>query len=228
MIEAPDDAHTDDFGRHITEIYDNDLKKYVFKFHSHLAIDNDPATQKSDRQRVEIKTYRQSPNHLKATRGEIVRYKWLFKIPAGFLPTQRFTHIHQIKAVDGDAGKPLFTLTLRAGTPNKLELLHDSGSESKAVKLVTVPMSLFEDTWVEATETITVGANGTYAIEIKKVSDKTVLLSYDNENIETIREDNTFIRPKWGIYRDITNASKMKDETLLFSDFSIEELKSDK
>lgn len=39
----------------------------------------------------------------------------------------------------------------------------------------------------------------------------------------TIRPDNDFIRPKWGIYRSLLNAQDLRDEVVLFSSFSIRE-----
>ncbi|OXA72949.1 hypothetical protein B0A67_05735 [Flavobacterium aquidurense] len=227
-VEAPDAIHPG-FGRHITEVYDNDLKKYVFEFHLHVSNtppDNEPVKSKTDRQRVEIKSFEPSPDNLKGINGETVQYKWHFKIPAGFKPTKDFTHIHQIKAVDGDAGNPLFTLTLRKMTngSNQLELIYVKDEATKMIKYQTVDMSLFEGIWVEATETIKVGRKGTYAITIKKVDDGTVLMKYSNSNIQTIRADNSFIRPKWGMYRSLKDIANMKDETMRFSDFSIQEL----
>lgn len=189
--QTPDGSHTD-FGRHIAEVFDTDLNKYVFEFYSHLdsgttgILDNDISTLSSDRQRVEIKTYASSPNNLKGTIGETVTYKWRFKVPVGFQPSANFTHIHQIKAVD-------VVETVKVGT----------------------------------------GTSGTYSITIKKVSDGTVLMSYTNNSIQTIRTaatdpgfpqvPNSFIRPKWGIYRSLLDVASLRDDSIRFSDFSIAE-----
>ena len=120
----------------------------------------------------------------------------------------------------------MFTLTLRKITngSNQLELIYVKDEATKMIKYQTVDMSLFEGTWVEATETIKVGLKGTYAITIKKVSDGKTLMNYSNSNIQTIRADNSFIRPKWGMYRSLKDIANMKDETMRFSDFSIQEL----
>ena len=222
-VEAPDLIHSS-FGRHINEVYDNDLNKYVFEFYSHVSPDNDPVTLYTDRQRNEIKTYAGSPDNLKGIVGETVTYKWRFKVPSGFQPSSSFTHIHQIKAVDGDDSNPLFTLTPRKGTPNKLELIYTKDDISGTDKKIIVDLSLFEGIWVEATEIIKIGATGTYSISIKKVSDGTSILSYSEGNIATIRPDNSFIRPKWGIYRSLNDVSSLRDESIRFSDFSISEL----
>lgn len=223
--QTPDGSHTT-FGRHIAEVFDVELNKYVFEFYSHSALDNDIATLASDRQRVEIKTYAASPANLKGTIGENIIYKWQFKIPLGFQPSTNFTHLHQIKAVDGDDSSPLFTLTPRFGNPNKLELIYVANAASGTEKVSIVDLSLFEGNWVDAEEMIHVGSIGSYSLTLKKHSDGNVLMSYSNTNIATIRPDNTFIRPKWGIYRSLNDLINLRDEAFRFSDFSIQEVTS--
>ena len=39
----------------------------------------------------------------------------------------------------------------------------------------------------------------------------------------TIRANNAFIRPKWGIYRSLINSQDLRDEIVRFASFSIEE-----
>jgi Secretion system C-terminal sorting domain len=221
-VESPDISHPA-FGRHIAEVFDIELNKHVFEFYSHVTPDNDPSTTSTDRQRVEIKTYDQSPANLIGIPGETVTYKWRFRIPVGYQPSATFSHLHQIKPVNGDDDDPLFTLTARKGSPNKLELIYVASSSSGTTKPAVVDLSLFEGRWVEVTEKIEIGAAGKYSISIKRVSDGTVLLSYYNPNIATIRPDNSFIRPKWGIYRSIATPADLRDEAVRFSDFSITE-----
>jgi len=216
VVENPECVHPS-FGRHIAEVFDTDLNTNVFEFYSHVAEDNDRCIN-FDRQRVEIKTYDQSPANLIGTIGETITYKWRFRLAAGFKPSSSFTHIHQIKPVNGDDANPLFTLTPRKGSPNKLELIHNN-----TTKVAIVDLSLFAGVWVEATEIVKVGANGTYSMMIKRVSDQAILLSYSSSNIMTIRPDNDFIRPKWGIYRSLNNPADLRDESIRFNAFSIEE-----
>jgi hypothetical protein len=244
VVEAPDQVPEGShaaFGRHIAEVWDTDLNQYVFEFYAHLdtgstgVLDNDVSTLKTDRQRVEIKTYGSSPSNLKGTIGETVNYKWRFKVPVGFQPSSSFTHIHQVKPVDGDESSPIFTLTLRKGTPNKLQLIYVKDATTSNDYKREVAMSLFEGVWVEATETIKVGTGttGTYSIVINRVSDGVELLSYSNSSIQTIRTAatdpgspqvaNSFIRPKWGIYRSLLDVTSLRDDSLRFSDFSIAE-----
>ncbi len=224
-VEAPDLFHPWASGRHIAEVFDPELNKYVFEFYSHALLDNEPVDPTlTDRQRVEIKTYAASPDNLKGTLGENIIYKWKFKIPIGFQPSANFTHLHQIKAVDGDDSSPLFTLTPRLGTPNKLELIYVANASSGTDKVSIVDLLPFEGIWVDAEEKINIGSSGTYSITLKKHSDGAVLLSYSNSDIATIRPDNTFIRPKWGIYRSLNDVENLRDEAVRFSDFSIAEV----
>jgi len=223
VIEAPDCSHTE-FGRHIDELFDTDLNTNVFRFFIHTTPDNDRCIN-VDRQRNEIKTYEKSPDNLKGTSGEIVVYKWKFKLPEGFQSSSSFTHIHQLKSVGGALeSMPMYTLTTRKGSKDKLELRY--AETNSQITLKDTDLTPFKGTWVEVTETITYGLEGTYAIEIKKVSDGTTMFNYSNNAIVNWRVGADFVRPKWGIYRGLKSSADLRDETLLFANFSIEELNS--
>ena len=212
------------FGRHIAEVFDSTLNRYVFEFYIHALIDNDVSTLETDRQRVEIKTYANSPANMIGNIGETMTFKWKFKLPTGFQPSTNFTHIHQIKAVGGDESSPLFTLTPRLSTPNQLQLIYVADSSTSSAYLATLNLSLFINTWVDVTEVVKVGDTGTYSILIKKVSDGSTLLSYSNSSIKTIRPSNSFIRPKWGIYRSLLDVADLRDDTIRLTDFSIQQI----
>jgi hypothetical protein len=219
--EVPDCGHAQN---HISEVFDSVLNTNVFVFSAHVALDDDRC-QATDRQRTEIKTYGSSPANLKASNGETVTYRWKFKIDAGFKASSSFTHLHQIKAGDGDdAGAPLITITPRYGANNtdKMELIHvNSSGTSTKVKIVN--LAPFKGNWVEVVETIKFGSSGTYNISIRKVSDGTSLISYSNSNMDLWRSGTTFCRPKWGIYRSLNNPSQLRDEDVRFANFCIAE-----
>jgi len=215
-VEHPECVHGA-FGRHIAEVWDDELKENVFEFYSHVTPDNDRC-EKIDRQRVEIKTYEPSPDNLIGTLGEFVTYKWKFRLPKGFQPSSSFTHLHQIKAVGGSQDLPIFTLTARKAKVNQLVIIHNNENT-----IATADLSEFEGTWVEITEKIKIGANGKYSISIKKIKNGKELLSFISDNIMTIRSDNDFIRPKWGIYRSLKKVEDLRDEAVRFNDFSIKE-----
>lgn len=223
VTETPDCVHAN-FGRHIEEVWDAQLKKYVFKFHIHVTPDNDRCI-KFDRQRNEIKTYNQSADNLIGTYGETVIYKWKFKLDAGFQPSNKFTHIHQIKAYGGPHESiPVVSLITRGGSNQKLQVMHSDSLVSNEV--ASASLSSFKGNWVEVTETITYGENGKYAVLIKKISDNSTLINYSNNNIRTWRDNAEGIRPKWGIYRSLLSQEQLRDEEVLFADFSIQEIVS--
>jgi len=220
-IETPDCSHNA-FGNHIDELFDSELNTNVFRFYIHTTPDDDRCIN-FDRQRNEIKSYGNSPDNLLGVVNETVVYKWRFKLAPGFQSSPNFTHLHQLKSVGGDfASMPMYTLTARKSSPDRLELRY--AETDNQITLSQTPIAPLIGTWLEVTETILYGTAGTYAIEIKKVSDDTVLFNYSNSSIINWRPDAEFVRPKWGIYRSLINAQDLRDEEVLFANFSIEEI----
>ena len=221
VIEVPDCAHPD-FGRHIEEVYDSVLGKFVFKFHIHVTPDNDRCIA-FDRQRNEIKSYDKSPDNLKAVEGERVEYTWNFKIDSGFQSSSSFTHLHQLKAVGGtESSMPLITLTPRKGSPDKLEIRYAKNTSQTTIH--SVPLEPFKGNWVEVKEVVTYGETGKYHLFINRGSDSINLLTYTNDNIRMWKTDADFLRPKWGIYRSLNHPEDLRDEMVCFSDFTITEI----
>ncbi|WP_236262740.1 hypothetical protein [Aggregatimonas sangjinii] len=220
-IEVPDCNHAA-FGEHIDELFDTELNANVFRFYIHTTPDNDRCIN-FDRQRNEIKTYDRSPDNLLGMENETVEYKWKFKLAAGFQASPNFTHLHQLKSVGGSLeSMPMYTLTARKGTPDRLELRYAETDDQETV--AQTDLAPLTDTWLEVTETITYATSGTYAIEIKNVADGTVLFEYSNGSIVNWRPGGSFVRPKWGIYRSLLNDQDLRDEEVLFADFSITEI----
>ena len=225
-IEVPDASHPAG-SPHIRQVLDPDLGHYVFQFHMHLVqvtptpIDDDPSTGDTDRQRNEIKTYASSPEYLKAYAGDTVSYRWKFKLDAGFQPSPKFTHIHQIKPVDGNDSTPVITyLPVVSGGSNVMQLrYYDDANNLTSLK--QVPLAPFLGTWVEASETITFGTHGSYSMTLKKVSDGSVLMSYTNSDINLLRTGASFYRPKWGIYRSVEQYQYLRDEVVRFDNFCL-------
>jgi hypothetical protein len=216
--ETPDCSHTA-FGPHITQSFDNTLNKYVFDFWIHVTPDNDRCIN-FDRQRNEIKTYGPSPAAVKAFLGDTMDFRWQFQLAAGFQPSPSFTHVHQVKAGDGNADAPMITISAYSGSPDVLRIntWNDAGVETI---LANADLTPFKGTWVEADEHVYFNWTGTYSVTIKRVSDGAVLFSYTNNSIEMWRTGTTFVRPKWGIYRSLNNSSYLRDEDVLFGGFCI-------
>ena len=240
--ETPDCSHLN-FGPHLTQAPDPILDSYVFLFNMHVVPDNDRCSA-TDRQRLEIKTEKHSPEspyqaYIIGHLGQNVVHRWRFFLPAGFQPSYSFTHIHQIKADDGDDGSPLITLTPRYGSPNTVQLLLIDSTlaspPSQTITLTQVPLDPFLGQWVEAYERIhyehssAEGATnpGSYALTITRLSDNATLLDYSNNDVDMWRVGTTVIRPKWGIYRSLSNAQQLRDEVPRFSNFCIAQAPDD-
>ncbi|MBN2484644.1 MAG: T9SS type A sorting domain-containing protein [Bacteroidales bacterium] len=217
-LETPDCGHAA-FERHITEVFDSVLGKFVFVFHIHVVPDNDRCI-KFDRQRNEIKTTASGQSALTGIINDSVVYKWKFKIDSLFQPSDKFTHIHQIKGVGGnEIDMPLITLTPRAGNPEKLQLMYSSSTSQSEVYAVS--LAPFKGTWVEVTQSILYRESGKYEIFIRRASDDSLLFHYKNNNIRMWRTNASWMRPKWGIYRSLLNSDMLRDEEVRFADFSI-------
>ncbi|WP_299118813.1 heparin lyase I family protein [uncultured Winogradskyella sp.] len=221
VVEVPDCSHSS-FGRHIDEVFDKELNTYVFRFIAHKTPDNDRC-KKFDRQRIEIKTYGKSPENTKGLEGETVEYKWKFKLPRNFKVSKNFTHLHQIKSVGSVySSRPIISLTARKGTPDRLELRYAPEHDQSTIG--TIELDLLKGHWVEVTEVIHYSNQGSYSIEIKKVSNGSNVFEYSNDSIDMWQDGSDFMRPKWGIYRSLKRPEDIKDEMVLFNSFSIDEI----
>lgn len=218
--------------RHIQEVSDPEMGN-VFKFTIHVNedIDRDKCTT-TDRQRNEIKTYSTSPDNVLGVIGETVEYKWSFKIPTGFQSSNSFTHIHQLKSVGGAVNEekiPLITLTIYdKSSGHKLYIRHAAGTTQSNVGSA-VNISDLENNWVEVIETITYGMEneGAYSITITNIDTQVQLLNYSDNTQRYYKTGADFIRPKWGIYRSLNNATALRDEEILFGSFTITETTPD-
>ncbi len=220
--EVPDCNHDT---IHILEKWDEALHKNVFVFNIHALLDDDRCTN-FDRQRNEIKTSSASTAPMKGYLGETVFARWKFKLDSAFQPSPNFCHIHQIKAGDGpDQDLPLITITPRYGSNNtdKLQIIFTAPTPAGAGTYYIAQTSLapFKGAWVEALEQITYGSPGKYKLELKRVSDDMSLLSYSSDTLAMWRDTSTFMRPKYGIYRSLNSVSYLRDESVLFADFSL-------
>jgi hypothetical protein len=217
--EVPD-CSDPQFGPHITQATDPELGKFVFQFHGHAKIDNDRCVM-FDRQRIELKTDGSSPAGIRATNGDTMNFRWKFKLDRGFQATSKFTHIHQIKAGDGNDGAPLITYSPYAGNQLRIEYTPDKGP---SVDLKITELQPFLGTWVEVNETVTFAAHGSIAVTLTRVRDGKVLMTYTNPDINLVRSGSTLYRPKIGLYRSIKDPAAIRDEIVLFDQFCIAKL----
>ena len=222
VIETSEQCGPKELGPRVTQVFDESLGKHVFSFKIYKDIDSDRC-KNPKRQRLEIKAYDKSPEATLGVLGERLQYKWKFKLDEDFQPSPSFTHLHQLKAVGGKESK-MPNITLTARTREDLELRFSE--RLKQITLLEIDLLEIKGEWVEVTETVLYGdgTNGEYEIEIKRLSDGVTVMYYANNAIRMWKTDAKFIRPKWGIYRNLNKKQYLRDEELLFADFSIEDV----
>jgi hypothetical protein len=226
---------------------DSLLNKYVFRFDIHIepVIDGDRCSSSTvDRQRNEMKSITNNSTWAKVQGNydEWQILEWKFKLPAGFQPTQNFTHIHQLKGQDGpNIGSPVITITPRAngdGSHRRIQIIHsvDGADTGKGTIVDNIPLSDFEDQWVQVREEVHYVHDGYYGIKITRISDGKVLINFKDEHIDMWRIGTSYIRSKFGIYRSLSGGKLnqnpvnqsplLKNESLWLSDFRVYEKNS--
>ncbi len=227
-------------GVHCEVIEDKTLGQYVFKFTNHAgpdATDGDRGKY-GDRQRNEMKSRTRKGYHqMNGNWDEWQRLEWKFKIPAGFRPSTGFTHIHQLKAQEGNNGMPILTITPRAnadGSERWLQVIHSGDRKDTWSRIIvdSLPLQDFEGQWIQATTVMHYTHNGYFYIKLERVSDGEVLVERSFSDIDMWREGAVDIRSKFGIYRSFGRrmASRkdypdngIKDESLFLGDFKVYE-----
>lgn len=238
VIEAPGINHkscdnhsnycnTENTSDHITEVYDEE-KGNVFQFEIHLNEDKDRhKCNNTDRQRNEIKTHESSPESTLGHIDETVTYEWSMKIPEDFQLSGSFTHFHQLKSKGGITAEekiPLITITgYKKDKGDVINIRYSKETEQETI--ARIKFSEFRGKWINFTETVTYKkGNGEYKLLIENKKEKKVLLDHKSKTL-TFKKDAMFMRPKWGIYRKITDPASLKDEKVLFGYFKITEEK---
>jgi len=218
--EVPDCVHP---VPHITEDWNQELKKFIFGFDLHVTPDNDRCIN-FDRQRTEIKTSDASPDSMKAFYGETFYERWKFKLDSLFQPSPNFCHIHQLKAGDGpDADNPLITLTPAiSGGNSQLQIRFMAPITGTTSYLTRVDLAPYLGIWVEAFEKVTFAdSNSYYSLTLKKLSNDSTMLTSTTTSLDLWRDSSTFMRPKWGFYRSLDSPTYLRDEIIKFADFSL-------
>ncbi len=220
-IENPDCEHTS-FGTHITQIFDTQLDRNVFVFHSHIEDDNDRC-QVFDRVRMEVKGGPNTDEELQHPENSTSYYRWKFRLDENFIGASSFNHIFQNKAKGGnDDAMPIITITTRS---NVIEVNHRGGDTGIDLGvLAETDLELFKGKWIEAYFKQTHSENGVLEISFKDMATGLTLLEYANTNIDLWRTNADYNRPKWGMYR--LKNSVLQDEEIRLSDFCISEIDS--
>jgi hypothetical protein len=243
---------TGGYGGHIDGVHgsvetDAYFNAPVFRFDIHIdpVIDGDRCSSTTvDRQRNEMKSITNNSTWAKVQGNwdEWQILEWKFRLPAGLQPTQNFFHIHQIKAQDGpNNGSPVITITPRAasdGSNKRMQVIHsvDGADTGKGTVVDNVPLSDFENQWVQAREEIHYAHDGYYSLTITRISDGKVLIDFSDPLIDMWRIGSSYIRSKFGLYRSLAGgrlnqipvgqSPLLKNESVWLTNFRVYEKNS--
>lgn len=228
-IESPDLYEVNHPGTpHIFESTDDDVgNHFVFVIHRDDDRDRD-RLDITDRQRNEIKTYDKSEDAVKAYEGEIMIYRWKFKIESGISLTTRFSHFFQLKAVGGDDSMPIITLTgnVQSGDDG-FEVRHSPLTST--VDLARIERSKVEGRWLTAYVRATFAEQGDFRMIILDEDAREVVFDISEQGLDMWRgtAGDHFVRPKWGIYRSLAEKDDLRatEEVVRFADFQVEKVR---
>ena len=178
--------------------------KATLRYRKNDWFDGDRNTTNSDRQRAEVKGLGAHQNP-----GDTFEYQTRFTTNSGFKQNGHFCHIFQLKALDGDNGAPLITVSL------------DNGGNNAGVQYCSGTQSGFT---VARSFTYTAGSAKTVKVRIKTTSSTAtngiVQGSVDGDtlsgrtNIGVFRPSATSYRPKWGFYRGVGTNDSIGDDSV--------------
>jgi hypothetical protein len=218
--------------------------RYAFRFQIHIdpVMDGDRCSASTvDRQRNEMKSITNNSTWapVQGNWDEWQILEWKFKLPAGFQPTANFCHIHQLKGQDGpNIGSPVITITPRAassGANKRIQIIHtvDGASTGKGTVVDNIPLSDFEDEWVQVREEVHYTHDGSYSIKITRIRDGKVLIDFKDDHIDMWRIGTSYIRSKFGLYRSLAGgmlnrvpvgqSPLLKNEFIWVTDFRVYE-----
>jgi hypothetical protein len=239
-IEAPDFYSGDHTSvTHIIEEEDDSVGPH-FVFLAHRDLDFNKGVE-SDRQRNEIKAYDKSDVSLLAFENQTLQYSWKFKVSSEQELSSRFTHFFQIKArneneddSNGNDDQPMVTISAaeKSSTGNELQVRFSTGNNPDGTStsdtyLATIDWFTITDEWLEVfvQATFADDEQGALKLTITRMSDEKVMIDIDESAIDMWRgvSEQDFARPKWGIYRSISETSSLRaeEEKVRFADFII-------
>ena len=228
-VESPDlyDENHPGF-EHIQLSADREVGScFVFYLHRDKDGDRDVTWPPSKaRQRNEIKGYKGSSEVLKAGHGQVVRYRWLFRIDELVSVTKHFCHFFQLKAVGGkNVSSPLFTIS--GGIENGIKQLEFRSQETEQgpwERTKIFDWKSCKGKWLECECLVRFHEEGYFRLSLRSLDDK-LKFARELDPIIAWREGSTFVRPKWGIYRSLEQkeAIEHEEETVSFANFNIQE-----
>jgi hypothetical protein len=188
-VVADNKTQRDDF-TNITDEGNGVIKMFLrYRGESEGWWDGDQGTDRSDRQRAEVKGI--GP-HQKD--GETFEYGTTFRTDPDFKAYGRFCHIMQIKATDGDKGAPLVTLSITGNGEGALQYYSGNDGFKTAQTFKWTPGA-----WQTVRFRLKVSAAGAGTLQLSVNGGP----FQGVDHVPMFRPQATDYRPKWGLYRGV-------------------------
>ncbi len=201
-----------DWEKNITDVGDHTVRM-LLHYNPAIGWDGDQATKRTDRQRAEVKGL--GP-HQKL--GETFEYETTWRTDPKFVGGDRFCHIFQLKATNGDDGAPLVTMSILQGRSDAdVDFWSGDARNSTAVRRFH---------WKP-------GQWMTVRIRIKtSTSDDGLVMASINgdpfagvQHVPVFRPEGDDYRPKWGLYRGVDKNEPFGDDWIEHKDVSAQAVK---
>lgn len=172
----------------------NDTVRMTLRYYPGDWWDGDRTRHDTTRQRAEVKGI--GPHQ---QTGETFEYDTTWRTSPNFYGASRFCHVFQLKALNGDNGAPLVTLSILDGTSNCCVQYWPGNRRGFA------PVRQFH--WSPAT-----WENVRIRIKTSETTNGEVLVSVNGDafqgvtHVAVYRPNATAYRPKWGLYRGTSDA----------------------
>lgn len=187
-------------------------RKHIYVEGDHYRIDMNMAVRDSspDRQRNEVKGMRADGRILEMNKGETWRLTYSMFIPGSLQATTSFTHIMQLK-MPGNGSAPILTTSLRQkGNRPTIELnLFDQAL------IGDTDLAPLQNKWITSTIEFKIGDKPDGYVAWTLTSGGATVLNVKKTGADTFLADR--VRPKWGIYRSLSDKAHLQDTYLLLT-----------
>jgi hypothetical protein len=164
----------------------------------------------SDRQRNEVKGMVSNGKQLHMLEGETWKFTYSMFIPSSLKGTTSFTHIAQMK-MPGDGSTPIYVMSLRRNGDKE----HIEAKIFQSNTLIgETDLTPIHDKWVEVELEFHVHES-TGSANWTLISNGKTLVHGEKTHVKTFIGDS--VRPKWGIYRSISDTKQLHDTHLLIT-----------
>jgi len=182
-----------------------------YRFNMHVQDRDNP----TDRQRQEVKGMVANGRQMRMLKGETWKFTYSMFIPSTLKATSSFSHIAQMKVPKAPTGhkSPLYVISLRRrGDKEAIEAMI-----FKDKKMIgSTDLKPLREKWIDVVlEYYLDEVRGRVNLTI--ISNNKTVLHGEKNNLNTFYPET--VRPKWGLYRSLSDTKQIIDTYILFTKF---------